>query len=207
MDPPQSAAGAAKPYVVQKQFPQVLPAWAVEISNSIQALLVTCYKASNAARGPGLPVPYEVVPLSNGDLPTEAPHNLPALTSIILIEGMNEPALDAYIMAILNPVQDLTRGVQQLSTVMGKNANAERGDGSLLECEIIPLPNGDLPTQAPYNYLPITSLRVVQAMDEAAVDAYLAAYNVGTEDEPTLIAKRVRLVGEIGAIHTAPLGV
>jgi len=51
----------------------------------------------NQRRGEGNVVPYEVIPFTNGNDPTQPPHNLPPLVSVNAIETLGGLALAAYL--------------------------------------------------------------------------------------------------------------
>ncbi|KAF5375656.1 hypothetical protein D9615_009374 [Tricholomella constricta] len=70
----------------------------VDIRNDIRAELVPDFKRLvNHQRGDGTIVPFEIVPFTNGDDPTQPPHNLPRLLSVNSVEDLNGRDLAAYL--------------------------------------------------------------------------------------------------------------
>ncbi|KAF8241061.1 hypothetical protein L208DRAFT_1352094 [Tricholoma matsutake] len=73
-----------------------------DIRNDIRTMLRTdilpdLKRLMNQHRGEGNVVPYEVIPFTNGNDPTQPPYNLPPLGSINAIENLNGHDLAAYL--------------------------------------------------------------------------------------------------------------
>jgi len=72
-----------------------------QVQTDLQKLRSDVYpdlmRVINQNRLDGRTVPFRIVPFKNGDDPTQPPHNLPHLASVVVIKQLNEQQVNSYL--------------------------------------------------------------------------------------------------------------
>jgi len=76
--------------------------------------------------------------------------------------------------------------------------NESRGDGDVVQFEIVPFNDGSDPTQPPHNLPPLHSFNVIETLHGAQLVAYLNGYGVVLHPLATNDLRKEVLKGLIG---------
>ncbi|KAF5381721.1 hypothetical protein D9615_005626 [Tricholomella constricta] len=102
----QVGAGAVyeSPLIAQHAGGDVAPPWFAPTENAIMGLSRLATITHNLLSGDGHARPFVVVPFPNGAMPTDPPHNLPALVNVAIINALTGPQSTAYLQGYGVPV-------------------------------------------------------------------------------------------------------
>ncbi|KAI9431232.1 hypothetical protein H4582DRAFT_2009491 [Lactarius indigo] len=137
----QAAAHADPQVMVPPWFHEAIQQLRGDIQNDIQQARNDILQALGNLRSQVLPslkqlinlsksgaVPLEVVPFTNGDDPTQPPHNLPHIDSAATIDGLNGAQLIGYLNGYgINP---LPRGIHPHATNRARKETLKRVVGA-----------------------------------------------------------------------------
>ncbi|KAF8807541.1 hypothetical protein BYT27DRAFT_7223358 [Phlegmacium glaucopus] len=85
------------------------PALAAGLAAGLAPLTRITSMTYNLLSGDGRSRPFQVIPFANGVLPTDPPHNLPALVDIVAIRMLTGPEATAYLVGYNLPVPNAVR--------------------------------------------------------------------------------------------------
>ncbi|KAF5375662.1 hypothetical protein D9615_009378 [Tricholomella constricta] len=103
-------AAAGPPAVAPPWFQDAIEHFRVEFRNEMRAMIRAevfpkLHRLMNQRVEDGTIIPYVYLPFTNGDDPTQPPHNLPPLDNVNAIENLNEQDLAAYLTGYgINPL-------------------------------------------------------------------------------------------------------